>query len=220
MHEGSETLIGVTPTGLADDAADTASGIAANMSPSHTQDSASESMPRASKPIPPQDDPSASVYPQTHFVRSFTMLTSIYSDRANRFLKADTIVEIIRLIDAFLREDAETYIDAFRLGCSQNGFWDRPVLTNPTRGHTTIEKLFNGVCCAELLEQSSTVHPVRLRVARIILYHHYEQLCIDSRTNRYLLSRRSRSRDRASIATDKILEDMYDMQREQVDLRT
>ncbi|KAH8708406.1 hypothetical protein GQ44DRAFT_557649, partial [Phaeosphaeriaceae sp. PMI808] len=106
------------------------------------------------------------------------------------------------------------------LAWSQNGVWDRPPLMDPTRGGTIIEKLFNGFCCAEILEQSSAIDPVRLRVARVVLYHYYKQLCVDARSDPNLLSRRSRGRDTASVATDKILEDMYSSRKDQVDSRT
>ncbi|KAH8695746.1 hypothetical protein GQ44DRAFT_634738, partial [Phaeosphaeriaceae sp. PMI808] len=132
----------------------------------------------------------------------------------------DTIIEIIKLGDAFIRDDVESFIESFRLAWSQNGVWDRPPLMDPTRGGTIIEKLFNGFCCAEILEQSSAVDPVRLRVARVVLHHYYKQLCVDARSDPNLLSRRSRGRDTASVATDKILEDMYGSRKDQVDSRT
>ncbi|KAF2804415.1 uncharacterized protein BDZ99DRAFT_362809, partial [Mytilinidion resinicola] len=86
--------------------------------------------------------------------------------------------------------------------------WDRPSLTNPTQDGTITERLFKGFHYAEILEKGSVVDPVRLRVARIVLYHYYEQLCIDLRNNSNMLSQRSRGRNTASIATDKILEEM------------
>ncbi|KAF2680213.1 hypothetical protein K458DRAFT_239487, partial [Lentithecium fluviatile CBS 122367] len=56
--------------------------------------------------------------------------------------------------------------------------------------------------------------------ARIVFYHYYEQLCIGSRSNPDFLSRRSRGRDTASVATDKILEDMYSSKKDRVNSRT
>jgi hypothetical protein len=147
-------------------------------------------------------------------------LTSTYGDHTENPVKSDTIIEIIRLGDTFLREDVGSFIETFCLGWSQKGVWDRPLLTNPTSDGTIIEKLFNSFRCAEVLEQGSALDPLRLRIARIVFYHYYEQLCTSSRSNPDFLSRRSRGRDTASIATDKILEDMYGFTKDEVDSRT
>ncbi|KAF2193605.1 hypothetical protein K469DRAFT_550888, partial [Zopfia rhizophila CBS 207.26] len=126
---------------------------------------------------------------------------------------------IIRLGDSFLRVDIVSFLEHFRLGWSQNGFWYRLPLSNPTPDGTTTERLFKSFHCAELLEQGSSVDPVRLRIARIILYHYYEQLCVDSRSNPTILGRRSRGRDTASVATDRILESMYNSSKDQTNPR-
>jgi len=151
----------------------------------------------------PNSMPSA-VHSQSYLGTAFTTLTSMYSEYS-----PDTIVEIIRLGDTFLREDAKAFIESFYFAWSQNALWDRPLLANPYRALKPIERLFNGFRCAEVLEQGSIVDPIRLRVARVLLYHYYEQVRIDLPTDPFLVSRRSRGRDTASIALDKVLEDMY-----------
>lgn len=153
--------------------------------------------------------------PPSHYVRAFTILNSKYSDHPEHPLKPDTIIEIIKLGNSFLRVDVVSFIEYFCLGWSQNGLWYRPPLTNPTCDGTIAEKLFRGFHCAEILEQGSTVDLVRLRIARIFLYHYFEQLCVDSRTNPNMLNRRSRGRDTASVVTDQILEELYSSQKEQ-----
>jgi hypothetical protein len=151
----------------------------------------------------------------SHYLRAFTILNSKYSNHPEHPLRPDTITEIIKLGDSFLRVDVVSFIESFRLGWSQNGLWYRPPLTNPTYGGAIAEKLFKGFHCAEILEQGSAVDPVRLRIARIFLYHYFEQLCVDSRTNPNMLNRRSRGRDTASVVTDQILEELYTSQKGQ-----
>ncbi|OAL49342.1 hypothetical protein IQ07DRAFT_600370 [Pyrenochaeta sp. DS3sAY3a] len=185
-----------------------------SLSPSGSNQCAMNSLPQVSQSTP---KPRAS---QSNFPTAFRVLTSRYGDHAEGPLPPHTIIEIIKLGDTFIRDDLAVFIESFRLAWNQNGVWSRSPLINPTHGDTTIEKLFNGLRCAEILEQSSAVDPVRLRVARVVLYHYYEQLCVDGRSDPILLSRRSRGRDTASVVTDKILEDMYSSRIDQVDSRT
>ncbi|KAF2180784.1 hypothetical protein K469DRAFT_480560, partial [Zopfia rhizophila CBS 207.26] len=90
--------------------------------------------------------------------------------------------------------------------------WYRPPLTNPARDGTIAERLFKGFHCAEILEHGSAVDPIRLRIARIFLYHCFEQLCVDSRTNPNMLSLCSRGKNIASVAIDVILKEIYSSQ--------
>jgi hypothetical protein len=78
-------------------------------------------------------------------------------------------------------------------------------------GRTRIEKLFNSVRCADILDRDLAVDPVRLRMARVILYHHYEQLCIDLPSNRHLRGQLACGRNRASLATDLIVGAVYSL---------
>ena len=186
--------------------------IAGQSFPSPSNKCAVDSILRASQSNPSQSG--------TPFFRAFTILMSAFGDHVQHPLKDETIIEIMKLSDSFLREDARSFLESFRLGWSQNGLWDRPPLTNPTSGEAAIEKLFNSSCCAEVLEQDSVLDPFRLRIARILLYHYYKQLCISSLSNPDLLSRRSRGRDTASIVMDKILEDIYHSEKDRIDSRT
>jgi hypothetical protein len=228
MQEHNETLAPIDPTlepypnmrdQVAEDAIPTVS----------TTTSPSFSSPRnqyaLTSPLVQTTPPQSSIpltyrCPQSHFTRGFDTLTSMYGNRAQEALTAETIIEIIQLGNFFLRDDLESFTESFRLASGQNSIWDRPSLMNPTEGGTLIERLFNGFRCAQILEQSSTVDPVRLRIARIVLYHYYEQLYVDAQSDSDLLSRRSRGRSTSSVVTDKILEDMYGLRQEQFDSQT
>jgi hypothetical protein len=79
------------------------------------------------------------------------------------------------------------------------------VVPDPTSRCSLTEKLFRSFRCAEILGQRSVVDPVRLRMARVLLYQYCEQL------HKYtqMLSQRSRGRGVSSVVIDKILEEMY-----------
>ena len=154
----------------------------------------------------------------SHFGIAFAILTSIYGDSSEYAFNSTVLIDIIKLGDSFLRVDSKDFIESFRLG-SRDGLWGRPLLTNPTLDSTITERLFISLQCAEILEQGSAVDPVRMRVARVILYHYYEQLCITSQSNPSLLSQRSRGRDTASVVIDKILGEMYSSQTKQASLQ-
>ncbi|KAH8726726.1 hypothetical protein GQ44DRAFT_705432 [Phaeosphaeriaceae sp. PMI808] len=94
--------------------------------------------------LPQSGTPLTSRAPQSNFPRAFRILTSTYGDHAQEPLTAETIIEIIKLGDIFIRDDVESFIESFRLAWSQNGVWDRPPLIDPTRGGTIIENCSTG----------------------------------------------------------------------------
>jgi hypothetical protein len=124
------------------------------------------------------------------------------------------IIKVIEVGDSFLREDAASFV-SFHLSQNQNSLWCHLVVSNPTANGPLTEKLFKSFHCAEILEQQSAVYPIRLRIARVLLYWYYEQLCIDTYTNQTLLSRHPRGRNTASTATDKLLEEIYHSHKDQ-----
>ena len=150
---------------------------------------------------------SASSPPPTHFLRALKQLDSQYGGRSKHGLK--NIPQIIQLGDLFLREDAVSFIESFCHGWEQKGLWYRPPLSNPTTGSSLVEKMLKSLCCAETIEHDSTVDPVRLRMARIFLYHYLEQKGLDLQKDPNLPNLLSRGKDISSIVMDITLEDMY-----------
>jgi hypothetical protein len=147
-------------------------------------------------------------------------LTSTYGVKTRHRLAGESLEEIIRLGDSFLQVDIRTHLESLRHAWPAEGLWNRQPLSNPMCGQTRVEKLFNSVRCADILDRDSAVDPVRLRMARIILYHHHEQLCIDLPSNKQLRGQLSCGRDRASLAADVIIEALYNLGHEdQVDER-
>jgi hypothetical protein len=168
--------------------------------------------------LPHNNKLSAPVLRQSRFCRVRATLTSIYGDKTRHNLTPEGIEQIIKLGDSFLRVDIRSFLESFRHACPADGLWNRQPLSNSTSSQTRIEKLFNGVRCADVLERDLAVDPLRLRMARIIFYQHFEQLCIDLGSNEKLRGRLSPGRDRKSVATDAIVKDLYDLdQKVQVD---
>jgi hypothetical protein len=62
--------------------------------------------------------------------------------------------------------------------------------------------------CAETLERDSVVDPVKLRMARVLLYYYFEQMCIELNRERSLCNLSS-GLGIATVAKDAVLETMY-----------
>ncbi|KAH7111263.1 hypothetical protein B0J11DRAFT_397221, partial [Dendryphion nanum] len=96
--------------------------------------------------------------------------------------------------------------------------WYRSPLSNPTTGRSITERMLMSLHCAEAVEHDSVTDPVRLRIARVFLYHYFEQKRLSIDKNLNLVDRLFQGKDRASVAPDIILENMYghDKQNDQV----
>jgi hypothetical protein len=167
---------------------------------------------------PSHDENSQTINPinmQSHFIRSFETLTSKYGDDTNHNLNPAQIINVIQAGDIFVRENCVDFVNSYIMICHDR-LWNTPVPCSPLNG-TIEENLFKRFNCAEILNQRSIFDPIRLRVARILLFCYYEQLLEESRNNPELLSRRSRGRDHASIATDVLLEELCGDEKTQPD---
>jgi hypothetical protein len=159
--------------------------------------------------MPLNNGPSAPVLGQSRLCRVHVTLAAMFGNKTQHWLTQDSIEEIIRLGDCFLRVDIISFLEFFRHTWPADGLWDRQPLSKPTHGQTRIEKLLESVRCADILECDSAIDSVRLRMARVILYHHYEQLCIDLSTDKQLRGQLSSGRNKASLATDMIFRAVY-----------
>jgi hypothetical protein len=146
---------------------------------------------------------SASSLPPTEYLQAFKQLESKDSDNSKYGLK-----QTIKLSDSFLRIDIISFIHSLHYRCVQNGLWYRPSLGNPMTG-SLAERTLRSLRCAETTEEDTVVGPVRLRLARIFLYHYMEQKVLNIRTNGNMPSLRSRGKDVQSIVIDLTLDDIY-----------
>lgn len=158
---------------------------------------------------------------QSRSCRALAILTPVYGDKIRHPLTREELEHTVQLGDSLLQADIRSFVDSFCHAWPADGLWNRQPLNKPTHGQTRVEKLFDGVRCAQILKHDSVVDPVRLRMAKIILYHHFERLCIDLPSNKRLRAQLSRGRDRASVATDMIVRAVYDLEHNtQVDEKT
>jgi hypothetical protein len=167
-------------------------------------DQASDLTPPAGTPGPGythENEPS-------HYLQSFNTLTYRFGNGTKHDLNPSSIIKIIKIGDSFLRDDAVSFVSS-HLGGVQNNLWYQPIVPDPTTNSSLTEKLFKSFCCTGILEQRSALDPIRLRIARILLYQYSEQLYKDSHSKQHILNRRSRGRDTTSAAIDQILEEMY-----------
>jgi hypothetical protein len=140
---------------------------------------------------------------RSHYLRSFETMTSKYGKGTDSNLNPAQIIDVIRAGDSFLLERSVEFVSSYLESC-RDGVWNTPIPCSPFNGPLT-ENLFKSFHCAEILDQRTIVDPIRFRVARILLFWNYEQLL----NNPELLSRISRGRDSASIATDVLLQEIF-----------
>ena len=146
----------------------------------------------------------AYAYTSSHSLKAFNAMTSLYKDPKYGLTPAN-IIKVIKVGDSFIREDAANFI-FFHLNVIRNSIECHQAFPDLTFNCSLAEKIFR---CAEILEQRSVIDPIRLRMARILLYQYSEQLYKDSRSNQHMLNQRSSGRGASSVAIDKILEEMY-----------
>lgn len=153
----------------------------------------------------------------TRYLRDLKRLDSLYGGSSTRGLQ--NIPEIINIGDHFLREDVVNFVETFRQGRGLEGLWYRVPLSNPSTGSSVVERMFKSLRCAETIEYDAAVDPVRLRIARVLLYHYFEQKCIDMRNDSNLPSLLSQGKRVSSVVLDVIIEEMHNRHDQQVSLQ-
>jgi hypothetical protein len=149
------------------------------------------------------------VNPLSSHFRVTEVLTQRYGENTNQSLKSKDIKRVIQAGDSFIRKDAVDYISSY-LEEQHGSIWHEPILASPPFDGTLNERLYKTFHYSDTIEQRSAVDPVRLRMARVLLYWYFGQLCTEIRNNGS--SRRSRGRDTASIALDTLFKEIYQSQ--------
>jgi hypothetical protein len=115
---------------------------------------------------------------KTHWLHCYDQLNHLYGG------PYEGLCYIIRMGDSFLREDAKDFITQFYLRWNLEDPWCRLPISNPTLKRPLTERMLKSLYCAEAIEFDSIVDPVKLRIARMLLHHYFEQLCMNSRKTR------------------------------------
>lgn len=142
----------------------------------------------------------------THWLYSYDQLSRLYRS------SYEEIQYVVEIGDSFLREDAKDFINSFCRSWDAEDPWSRLPTGNPVTGISLTEKIFKSLQCAETIAADSLVEPIKLRMARVLLYHQYEQKLIDLRHNSSSPIRLSSGKGLASIAKSVILERIYGSQ--------
>ena len=141
--------------------------------------------------------------PLPRYPGSLKRLESLYG------LSMEALSDIIQLSDYSFREDVVSFIESFCHSLDQHGLWYFPAPGNPVAEGPILKNLLKGFCCAEILTRSSIIDPVRLRLSRVLLYHYFERLRIDLKTDSSTLGQRSRGKGTATFAKNKVLDGLH-----------
>ncbi|KAF1935905.1 hypothetical protein EJ02DRAFT_319174, partial [Clathrospora elynae] len=95
--------------------------------------------------------------------------------------------------------------------------WSRLPISNPTSRAPLAERMLKSLNCAETLERDSVVDPVKLRMARVLLYYYFEQMCIELNRERSLCNLSS-GLGVATVAKDAVLETIYGCRKDNLTL--
>jgi hypothetical protein len=139
---------------------------------------------------------------KTHWLHCYDQLNHLYGG------PYEGLCYIIRIGDSFLREDAKDFITQFYLRWNLEDPWCRLPITNPTLKRPLTEKMLKSLYCAEAIEFDSIVDPVKLRIARMLLHHYFEQLCNEFKKDQKSCNL-SPGKGVASVAKDVVLETIY-----------
>jgi hypothetical protein len=139
---------------------------------------------------------------KTHWLHCYDQLNRLYGGSYEK------LCYIIRIGDSFFREDARDFIIHFYRRWNSEDPWSRLPISNPTSKRPLTERMLKSLHCAEAIEFDSIVDPVKLRIARMLLHHYFEQLCIKFKKDRRLCNL-SPGKGVATAAKDVVLKMIY-----------
>lgn len=142
----------------------------------------------------------------THWLYSYNQLSRLYAS------PYEEIKYVVEIGDSFLREDAKDFIDSFCRRWDADDPWSRLPTGNPVIGMSLTEKIFKSLQCAEVISADSFIEPIKLRMARVLLYHQYEKKIVELRHYTSLPTRLASGKGLASVAKSFILERIYGTQ--------
>ncbi|KAF1352903.1 hypothetical protein EJ07DRAFT_135433, partial [Lizonia empirigonia] len=90
--------------------------------------------------------------------------------------------------------------------------WSRLPTGNPVTGTSLTEKMLKSLQCVEVISADSLVEPIKLRMARVLLYHQYEHELMLLKHDSSLRIHLSSGKGLASVAKSVILERIYGLQ--------
>jgi hypothetical protein len=136
---------------------------------------------------------------------------SLYARRMQRldYLHPEVQKHIARIIwlgDHFLREDVGTFLGLVCRRWSQTDPGYHPVPSSFIGNDSRMQSLFRRYYLAEAFRRSSVTDRLKFRFLRILLYHDFEELCINIQDDLERYRPLSGGQDAASVATDKFID--------------
>jgi hypothetical protein len=154
----------------------------------------------------PPDSPAVG-YP-LQFRSALQALTAAFECTDDSALTPAKLVEVLRVGDSCIRRDASRFISSHLKPILAN-VWCQNEGVDPTTNRSLVERGFHSFRCAEVLSARSSIDPLRLQCARVLLYQYVEQLARDFVKNTHMLDQRSKGRDISSVVIDEILDLSY-----------
>jgi len=139
----------------------------------------------------------------TRWLYAYNQLSRLYGD------SYEEIQHIVEIGDSFLRDDATNFINLFCSRWDAEDPWSRLPTSNPVTGTSLAEKMLKSLQCVEILSADSLIEPIKLRMARVLLYHQYEQELIRLKHDPSPPVQLSSGKGIASVAKSVILERVY-----------
>jgi hypothetical protein len=96
------------------------------------------------------------------------------------------------------------------------GLWYRPPLSNLVNGSSLVERTLQSLRCAKTVEDNNILGPIKLRIARVLLYHFLEKKVLNIQKDRNMLHQRFQSKDMPSLIIDLTLDSIYSLDRDSV----
>jgi hypothetical protein len=116
------------------------------------------------------------------------------------------IADIIWLGDHFLQENVGKFLKLFCRRWSQTDLGYLPVPNSFAGDNSRMQSLFRQYYHAETFRRRSGIDRLKFRFSRILLYHDFEELCINIQNNLERYRPLSRGQDAATVATDKFID--------------
>lgn len=155
-----------------------------------------------SEPTPTRNEsslPWPDEVPQSLYAQCIYHLDRLYGGITNH------IPGIIRIGDSIFRDDAAAFVRLFCHEWSSTGLWYRRNIVPLIGACSKLDEAVHDFRRAEDLTHSSELERFRLRVARVLLYHSFERLCVDIQNELGTAETLLRGKGAASVAIDRLL---------------
>lgn len=145
--------------------------------------------------------------PHSRFMQAFRLLEAHYCGPDSGALSYADIVEVIQIGDFFLLDNLTKFLSNLQRAHTDRSIW-RSDFVEPSMTGSLQERLFRSFNCASTLEERAAQDPLRLRMARVLLYLYFVQLC-KFVGGSFTRGEQAVGQGKTTTAIDTILEEIY-----------